>query len=66
MLLLPFAVLYAVSWFGAQSLESLRGCVGIILLSMTSGSVFNIIKKPVWERLQKNKILKKGEDHEKS
>lgn len=60
MLLMPFAVLYVVTWLGAVSLKNLSGTVGLILLSMGAGSVFNIIKKPIGEKVSLNKILKKG------
>lgn len=60
MLLLPFAILYVVTWLGATSLENLNGTVGLILLSMGAGSVFNVIKKPVAERVSLNKITKRS------
>lgn len=60
MLLFPFAVLYIVTWLGAKALDSLSGTVGIILLSMGAGSVFNILKRPVAERVSLNKMTKKA------
>ena len=59
MVLLPFAILYVVTWLGATSLENLNGTVGLILASMGAGSVFNIIKKPVGERVSLDKITNK-------
>lgn len=60
MVLLPFAILYVVTWLGATTLENLNGTVGLILASMGAGSVFNIIKKPVGEKLSLQKITKKS------
>ena len=51
MTLLPFAILYVVTWLGAQSLANLHSTVGLILASMGSGSVFNVAKKPVYEKM---------------
>lgn len=59
MILLPFVILYAVCWLGAVSLNQLKGCIGIILLSLSAGSVFHVVKKPVAERLSLAKIIKK-------
>lgn len=59
MVLLPFAILYVVTWLGATSLESLNGTVGLILASMSAGSVFNIIKKPIGEKVALQKITNK-------
>ena len=58
MLLLPFIVLFIVSWFGQLALGSLRGTVGLILVSLSAGSVMNIIKKPLKEKLDLEKITK--------
>lgn len=59
MVLLPFAILYIVTWLGATSLENLNGTVGLILASMGAGSVFNIAKKPLGEKVSLQKITKK-------
>ncbi len=59
MALMPFVILYMVSWFGSQSLSSLQGTVGLILMSLGAGSVFNVLKKPEYEKLQLEKITKK-------
>lgn len=56
MLLLPFMVLYLCTWLGATAFENLQASVGLILVSMGIGSVFNIIKKPVKERMDLAKI----------
>lgn len=58
MLLLPFIVLFVVSWFGEVMLSSLRGTVGLILTSLSAGSVMNIIKKPIKEKIDLAKITK--------
>ena len=60
MVLMPFAILYVVTWLGAVSLSSLRGTVGLILASMGAGSVFNVLKKPVGDRVSLQKILKRS------
>lgn len=60
MVLLPFAILYIVTWLGATSLADLNGTCGLILASMGAGSVFNIIKKPVGERVSLAKITSKA------
>lgn len=63
MILLPFVILYVVTWLGATSLDNLRGTIGIILASMGVGSVFNILKKPLAEQVSLNKIIKKRGKH---
>lgn len=59
MLLLPFGILYIVTYLGATALEDLHGSVGLILVSLGAGSVFNIIKRPVADRVSLSKITKK-------
>ena len=59
MLLLPFVILYVVTWLGATALSDLHGTVGLIMASMGIGSVFNIIKHPVADRVSLAKITKK-------
>lgn len=56
MILLPFMVLYLCTWLGATAFENLQASVGLILVSMGVGSVFNILKKPVKERMDLAKI----------
>jgi hypothetical protein len=48
--IIPFAVLYAVTFLGQIALESLNGTVGLILASLVSGTVFNVSKKPYWDK----------------
>lgn len=52
MILLPFMVLYLCTWLGASAFENLQASVGLILVSMGVGSVFNVIKKPVRDRMK--------------
>lgn len=58
-LLLPFAVLYIVSYFGQMALAELQSVCGFVLLSMGAGSVFGVLERPVKERIKLQKILKK-------
>lgn len=64
MVLMPFAILYIVTWLGATSLESLNGTVGLILASMGAGSVFNILKKPIGEKVSLQRIVNKNKKGE--
>lgn len=61
MLLLPFMVLYLCTWLGATAFENLQASVGLILVSMGVGSVFNVIKKPVRERINLAKTTAKAQ-----
>ncbi len=66
-MLLPFAVLYIVTLLGINSLDALRGTVGLILISMGAGSIFNVLKKPLAEKRQIEKLNKKaGKQNEKT
>lgn len=58
MMLLPFVILFIVSWFGQVTLANLRGTVGLILICLTAGSFMNIVKKPIKERIDLKKITK--------
>lgn len=58
MLLLPFIVLFVVSWFGEITLANLRGTVGLILISLVAGSAMNVIKKPIKDKIELEKIIK--------
>lgn len=57
-IILPFAIIYVITYLGKIELEKLNGCVGFIILSLTSGGVFNILKKPAYEKWQLDKITK--------
>ena len=61
MLLLPFMVLYLCTWLGATAFENLQASVGLILVSMGVGSIFNVIKKPVKERMDLAKTTAKAQ-----
>ena len=61
MLLLPFMVLYLCTWLGATAFENLQASVGLILVSMGVGSVFNVIKTPVRERMNLAKTTAKAQ-----
>ena len=58
-LMLPFICIYAISYFGELELHALNGCVGLVLLFLASGSVFNVIKRPTYEKWQYEKLEKK-------
>lgn len=60
LLLLPFLVLYLCTWLGASAFENLQASVGLILVSMGVGSVFNVLKKPAKERLNLAKTTAKA------
>lgn len=61
MLLLPFMVLYLCTWLGATAFKNLQASVGLILVSMGVGSIFNVIKKPVKERMDLAKTTAKAQ-----
>lgn len=61
MILLPFMVLYLCTWLGASAFDNLQASVGLILVSMGVGSIFNVIKKPVKERLDLAKTTAKAQ-----
>ena len=58
-LMLPFVCIYAISYFGEVELHALNGCVGLVLIFLGSGSVFNVIKRPAYEKWQYDKLEKK-------
>lgn len=58
--LLPFAILYVVTFLGATALEDLHGTLGMILACMGGGSVFNVIKVPLQEKANVLKVGKKA------
>ena len=59
MLMLPFACVYAVTYFSEVELHTLNGCLGFCLAFLGGGSVFNILKKPAYEKWQYDKLTKK-------
>lgn len=60
MCLLPFAIVYIVTWLGEVALSNLNSTTGLILASMGAGSVFNIIKKPLADKISYEKITTKA------
>ena len=62
MIMLPFAILYIVAFLGEQELHNLRGTTGLLLTTLGIGSVFNVMKQPLYENAKiekiKNKVLK--------
>lgn len=58
-IMLPFACIYAVTYFGEVELHALNGCIGFVLAFLTGGSVFNVLKKPSYEKWQYQKLEKK-------
>lgn len=57
--LLPFAILYVVSWLGEQSLASIHATCGLILVSMGAGTVFGVIKCPIGDKAAAEKYAAK-------
>lgn len=57
--LLPFALLYVVTALGITMLKELQTVVLECLISMGAGSVFNIIKRPVIEKRNLERITRK-------
>lgn len=49
-MLMPFAILYVVCILGVEALNDMKGVIGLCLISMSAGGVFNVIKKPVAEQ----------------
>ena len=64
-MILPFAVLYIVTLLSIDSLQTLSGTIGLILIAMGAGSIFNVLKKPLAEKRQIEKINKKVGKNEK-
>lgn len=61
MIIMPFAIIYVITWLGATQLENLHSTCGFIMLSIGSGSVCNVAKKPYYESYKRNKIEYKVE-----
>lgn len=60
LLLMPFAIIYLLTYLGEKELNSLRGTTGILLVSLGVGAVCNILKKPIYNQLKIEKITKKA------
>lgn len=57
-LLLPFAILFIVTYLGANALESLHQSAGLIIFVLGGGSVFNVIRQPLKSKISMEKLLK--------
>lgn len=57
-IILPFFVVYLISYLGAVELDKLNGCTGFVMLSLIGGGVFNVLKKPAYDKYQLEKITK--------
>ena len=60
LLLLPFAIIYLLTYLGEKELNSLRGTTGVLLISLGAGAVCNVLKKPLYNQLKIEKITKKA------
>lgn len=60
LLLMPFAIIYLLTYLGEKELNSLRGTTGILLVSLGVGAVCNVLKKPIYNQLKIEKITKKA------
>lgn len=58
-ILMPFMILYIVSYLGEIELHNLRYTTGLLLATLGIGGVFNVIKTPYYEQAQLDKIRKK-------
>lgn len=56
MVIMPFAIVYMITWLGEQSLANLNATSGLIICSLTGGSIFDILKKPYLERYKREKV----------
>lgn len=61
MIIMPFAIIYVITWLGATQLENLHSTCGFIMVSLGGGSVCNVAKKPYYESYKRNKIEYKVE-----
>lgn len=56
MILLPFALVCLVAELGATSMKSLGATSGLILISLGGGSIFNILKNNISEKIAIDKL----------
>ena len=61
MIIMPFAIIYIITWLGVSSLESLHSTCGLIMIALGGGSVCNIVKKPYYENYKREKVEYKVE-----
>lgn len=61
MIIMPFAIIYVITWLGVGSLESLHSTCGLIMIALVGGGVCNVIKKPYYENYKREKVEYKVE-----
>lgn len=59
LVLLPFCIIYIISYLGEKELHDLRYTTGLLLATLGIGGVFNVIKTPLYEKAQIEKIKSK-------
>lgn len=57
--ILPFIIILLVTSVAIKWLKDLQASVGLVTVSLAGGSVFNVIKRPIKERLRLEKIKAK-------
>lgn len=64
LIILPFAILYIVAYMGEKELYQLRSTTGLMMTTLGIGSIFNVIKQPMYEKMKieniRKKVLKKS------
>ena len=58
-MLLPFALAFVLTYLAVAWFEDLNTSLGVILISMGAGSVFNVLRQPVAEKAKMEKLKKK-------
>lgn len=62
-IMMPFMIIYIISYLGEKELHNLRSTTGLLLTVLGIGGVFNVLKTPYYEKAQlekiRNKVLKK-------
>ena len=59
-LLLPFVIILLLTTIAIKWLKDLQSSVGLVTACIAGGSVFNIIKRPIKERVRLQKITEKA------
>ena len=59
-LLLPFVIILLLTTIAVKWLKDLQASVGLVTACIAGGSVFNIIKRPIKERVRLEKITEKA------
>lgn len=57
--LMPFMIIYIITWLGQSALESLQATTGFLLLFLGSGSACNLARKPLQEKYKQEKLIAK-------